>query len=458
MLAIAIAALVLLLPHKSATSASSNLGPANQSTANQSTANPSRSTTTAASASTSVKISTSTRPNPYQNQSITVSTGNHGSNNTKSTTSTTTTTAPQGLNIKSIEQAALGSTTSTIYYVYCAGSLTPPYNQSYYAGLYPSGVSSWSNTTNYTIPFTEGSCVTSNDTIYCIGDQSVLFSGYAKNSYYANISSSGIGGWNATTSYPVPFEGGSCSAYNNYIYCVGTMAQGHSNESYYAPLSPHGIGSWTKTTPFPVPFYGAQCNTYNNYIYCFGDSYSGIGAAIKTSTPHSLSALLNETTYNYYAPITTNGIGAWQKAPAPSIPETGASCIISGATIYCITAAGTASLNLHATSQIPTNESQVALLGQSLSATYSAVLYSTIMPNGTIGMWHTTAPYPESLEAAGCVSAYGSLYCIGSASNDSAQSVLYSIPAANGISQWVSTSDYPIPFEYNYCATGAVSS
>ena len=334
----------------------------------------------------------------------------------------------------------------------------PPYNQSYYAGLYPDGVSSWLSTSNYTVPFSEGSCVTSNGSIYCIGDQSILFSGYSKNSYYANISSTGIGAWSSTTTYPVPFEWGSCSAYNSYIYCVGTMAQGHTNESYYAPLLQHGIGNWTKTTSFPVPFYGAQCDTYNNYIYCFGDSYINKNAAGGSRVFTSYSDLLNRTTYNYYAPVSASGIGVWQEAPVPPVSETGASCRISGPTIYCITAAGATGLNPHASLPVPTNITQAVLQGQALVTNYSAVLYATIMPNGIVGQWQATAPYPELLEDAGCVTAYGSIYCIGSASNNTAQSVLYSIPAANGISQWVSTSDYPVPFEYNYCASGAVGS
>ena len=80
--------------------------------------------------------------------------------------------------------------------------------------------------------------------------------------YYAPISSTGIGTWQATTRYPVRMVGAGCSIYNGYIYCVGTGAnpvKNPFNYVYYAPVSSTGIGTWTSTTSYPVSMDYAYC-------------------------------------------------------------------------------------------------------------------------------------------------------------------------------------------------------
>ena len=67
--------------------------------------------------------------------------------------------------------------------------------------------------------------------------------------WYAQLSSSGIGTWKQTTSYPLGAAFPACAASATDIYCVGGFdASGNGlNSVYYAPLSSSGIGQWTST-------------------------------------------------------------------------------------------------------------------------------------------------------------------------------------------------------------------
>jgi len=69
--------------------------------------------------------------------------------------------------------------------------------------------------------------------------------------YYAPVSSTGIGTWQATTSYPVGMTYDGCSIYNGYIYCVGTASTSSANQVYYAPVSSTGIGTWQSNNKLP---------------------------------------------------------------------------------------------------------------------------------------------------------------------------------------------------------------
>ncbi|MEM3661858.1 MAG: hypothetical protein QXG73_03450, partial [Candidatus Micrarchaeaceae archaeon] len=96
-----------------------------------------------------------------------------------------------------------------------------------------------------------------NGYIYCVGSSEV--SPYTQ-VYYAPVSSTGIGTWTATTSYPVVMVDAGCSINNGYIYCVGTGEGGYAGtQVYYAPVSSTGIGTWTATTSYPVGIDYAYC-------------------------------------------------------------------------------------------------------------------------------------------------------------------------------------------------------
>jgi hypothetical protein len=101
----------------------------------------------------------------------------------------------------------------------------------------------------------DAGCSIYNGYIYCVGTDGASPYNYV---YYAPISSTGIGTWTSTTSYPVAMNVAGCSIYNGYIYCVGE-ALPPNTQVYYAPVSSTGVGPWTSTTSYPVPMLDAYC-------------------------------------------------------------------------------------------------------------------------------------------------------------------------------------------------------
>ena len=67
----------------------------------------------------------------------------------------------------------------------------------------------------------------------------------------------------------------SCAAYDGYIYCVGGEDGGIStNLVEYAPISSSGVGTWNSSTSYPGGDIEMQsCNIYSGYIYCIGGYY-----------------------------------------------------------------------------------------------------------------------------------------------------------------------------------------
>ena len=156
-------------------------------------------------------------------------------------------------------------------YIYCVGGTYDDagddVNSSYYATLSSDGVvGPWTSTTAYPVPVDSQYCVASSGYIYCVGGSSEYDGinasrALSNNVYYAPLSSSGIGGWSSSTSYPSDTYLPSCYAYNSYIYCLGGVDGNGSPLStvYYAALSSAGVGTWTATTPYPVQEIGQAC-------------------------------------------------------------------------------------------------------------------------------------------------------------------------------------------------------
>jgi hypothetical protein len=388
---------------------------------------------------------------------------------------TTTVTSSKGN--QTYQQAVSSSySTTTILYVYCIGSPTPSFNQSYYSQLAQSGAVSWKTTTSYPIPFLDGSCASSGSYVYCVGDSQILFSLKSTQAYYAPLSSKGVGNWQQTTSYPVQFNQGSCAAYNNYIYCVGTFNSLNSKKVFYAPISSSGIGNWSQTTDYPAPFNGGQCNAYNGYIYCIGDTYINASALAalypKSTATNSITvgiatanqeisglstSFLGGISYDYYAPLTASGVGQWKRITPTPQPVDGGACTISSSTIYCMggsfafSSAGSIVSDYGA---INSTTNVIALIS-ALSDNASAAFYATIGANGAVGSWTTTSSYPTQLQGTQCASNGMNIYCIGGSSGTS-QGVFYAnLVQGAGIGSWKETTDYPIPFYSGYCSTNA---
>ncbi len=212
-------------------------------------------------------------------------------------------------------------------------------------------IGSWTSTTGY--PNTDGavSCVTNGGFVYCVGGASSFAGTYATGTftdavYFAPLGTSGIGAWSSTTPYPTPIAQGSCVANSGFIYCVGGSTANPSynnptNAVYYAPLSSTGVGTWTDTASYPGAIYAESCVTSGDDIYCIAGSLNyqgssatyyatlssaGVGTWTAGSTypvsPDAQScAASGGTVYctlgsaggngTYSAPLSSSGIGSW---------------------------------------------------------------------------------------------------------------------------------------------------
>ncbi|MDE1870358.1 MAG: hypothetical protein KGH71_05255 [Candidatus Micrarchaeota archaeon] len=196
-------------------------------------------------------------------------------------------------------------------YVYCVGGYTGSVvNNVYYAAVSGSGTGAWSPTTNYPIPIYDANCAIYGNVIYCIGGGS---SGFAPltYTYYAPISSGGVGAWSLTTPYPANVQDTSCATNAGYIYCVGGSTNGNTNV-YYAAVSGSGIASWTATNSYPVAITSHSCGISGGEIYC-------IGGAISGSSP---------TGAVYYAAVSSAGVGAWTASNSYPIALRDLRCVI----------------------------------------------------------------------------------------------------------------------------------
>lgn len=212
--------------------------------------------------------------------------------------------------------------------VYCVGGINWAtsgggiLNSTIYAPLTKNGIGTWTDTTQYPSNVYGESCVESGNYIYCTGGVNNTAQNI-ESSYYAKLSTGGIGSWIKTSSYPFPVSEGSCTASNGYIYCVGggsTIRPYYpmSSYTYYATLTSSGIGQWKQTTSYPTPIQDQSCNSDGNYIYC--------NAGINTNSAENAS---------YYAPVSASGIGTWAASGAYPIPAIYNSCVISHGYMYC---------------------------------------------------------------------------------------------------------------------------
>ena len=219
-------------------------------------------------------------------------------------------------------------------FVYCVGGM---YNDngddvasSYYANVTDSGsLGPWSSTTAFPIPVDSQSCVTSFSNIYCVGgvnetDGSNADATATNSVWYAPLSASGIGQWSLTTAYPANVYFPSCFVTGSDIYCLGGADTNNNSlgTAYYATVSSSGVGTWTSTQSYPAAGSGQACVVYSGDVLCVGGESGG------GSSPSYTNAV-------YYAPISSGGIGTWKQLTSYPI-GIGTTCVPLSADIYCI--------------------------------------------------------------------------------------------------------------------------
>lgn len=230
-------------------------------------------------------------------------------------------------------------------YIYCVGGYTGSSysNNVYFAPVSSSGIGAWTNSTTY--PMTVGlePCVISSGYIYCVGGANTL--GNQNNAvYYAAVSSSGVGAWALTTSYPTGIALESCVIDSGYLYCVGgsLSSSKYSDGVYFAAVSPSGVGAWTAAASYPTSIYNQSCATSSGYIYCIGgyadsDTYSNAVyyaglTSLQTSVPvtstSTIASPTNATSTSSSTssktsgttPVVTSATSSTTSLPAPEFP------------------------------------------------------------------------------------------------------------------------------------------
>lgn len=253
-------------------------------------------------------------------------------------------------------------------YAYCVGGYNgSETKESFFAPLSEFGVGAWARTTDYPMEVQDERCVASSDYIYCIG-------GYVNSpnshniavSYFASLSSSGIGQWASTTAFPYPAPDLRCTTDLGYVYCVSAHYNGtaftEGGDSYFAQLSANGIGKWTPSSQMPTMTAG--CSGAGDYIYCFGG-----GPCYPPGDCSSPS---------YYASLSSNGVGAFRR-----------------------------------TSDLPTAVWANYLAAGSYVYYMSIPIYYAAVSQDGIGSWATTTNYPNSTYPGECFASYSDIYCIG---------------------------------------------
>jgi hypothetical protein len=303
-----------------------------------------------------------------------------------------------------------GSCVTSGGYIYCVGGFdyaTFAYNNStYYAQLSSSGIGSWKLTTVYPTNVYLPSCVTSGGYIYCVGGGGSVGT-VTSAVYFAPLSSSGIGSWSATNSLPVGLESTSCTAYNGYIYCVGGItyavspSQTNTNATYYAKLSSSGVGSWSTSTSYPTNIQLSSCISSDGYIYCVGGQYD----------PNVSNYVTNAT---YYATVSSSGIGSWMRSANYSfIGLSSESCVASSQNfIYCV--------------------------GGYPSVVGGTAFYGQLSSSG-INSWTSASAYPTYVEIESCVVNSAYLYCIGGYTNATYYSLIGSTSSSTSTTSTTTT-------------------
>jgi N-acetylneuraminic acid mutarotase len=203
-------------------------------------------------------------------------------------------------------------------YIYCVGGFDQNGNEvssTYYASI-SSGLTSWTGTTQYPQAVDSTACVVVAGYIYCVAGEIENASSQnnpISNVYYAPLSSSGIGQWSSTLSYPIALAAPACAAFASYVYCVGGFDsnQYSSKDTFYGPVSSSGVGSWSNATPYPIPIDTSTCVVDQGHIYCVsGTSDSSSGKSIVGSS--------------YYAAIS----GTTTTSTTPEFPATAALPIV----------------------------------------------------------------------------------------------------------------------------------
>jgi hypothetical protein len=275
-------------------------------------------------------------------------------------------------------------------YVYCIGGQDAnggPRSEVYSSSPISSSssnITSWVlNANRYPQNIDGQSCTVYSGYVYCVGGTYNDNGDDVPSSYYAKLGDTGqVGNWSSTTAYPVPIDSQSCATSSSYILCVGgdNETDGSSADAvwsdsvWYAQLSTAGIGSWSPTAAYPGGTYFPSCISADGYIYCFG--------GIDTNG--------NSVNAAYYAPVSSDGVGAWTATTNYPVQVSGQACAVSSGYVYCVG----------------------GVTGGGQNPTFANGAYYAPVSQTGVGAWSKAQNFPQSAWTD-CVTSSGELYCIG---------------------------------------------
>jgi hypothetical protein len=210
---------------------------------------------------------------------------------------------------------AIGGVNSTATNPPCGGFLQPTCTYTYtsvniasYSKIQPDGsFGVWQTTSNLASVHYTGGLAAYNGYVYA-------FNGYTPGgtnlgTQYAKINPDGsLGTWQSSTTL-VPGNGlssaNSYSIYNGYFYVTGGQSgSGALSSTFFAPLSSSGFGAWQASTSLFQSTFNATATAYRGYLYVAGGC-TGASNAICSNNSSVLSTV-------QYAPIYANGqLGPW---------------------------------------------------------------------------------------------------------------------------------------------------
>lgn len=271
-------------------------------------------------------------------------------------------------------------------YFYCIGGADAnetPRDEVYTAEPISTGnLTGWSSGREYPQNIAAQACVAYSGYAYCVGGQYDYALDDLNSSYFASLSGGTLGAWTSTTPYPVPTDTQYCAVAAGHIFCVagdnetdGSDSATPTDSAFFAPISSSGIGAWANTTAFPDSITFPSCAAGGGFMYCVG------GVDVNG----------NSVDTDYYAALTSSGIGQWTSTTSYPISVTGQACAVSSGYIYCVG-------------------------GETSTSSFSnGVYYATVSSSG-IGAWKQAASYPNSLQTD-CAVSSGYLYCFGGEDN-----------------------------------------
>ncbi len=250
--------------------------------------------------------------------------------------------------------------------------------------------------------------------------------------------------WKCGASYPVQvggtfgIAGEQCVVNSSNVYCIGGVDPNGGPRSDVYAGSISASGNITGWTQ--------EAASYPQDVS--GASCVGSGAYVYcVGGIHDDAG--DDIASSYYAQVTASGLAAWQSTTPYPIPVDSESCVASESHIFCI--AGNNQTGGTNANSVQSN----------------SVWFAGLYPAG-IGNWSKTTPYPSSIFDPTCVAAGADAYCLGGSDSNGNPlgTTYYAALTVAGVGEWIQTTAYPLSIVgaacsassgYIYCVGGETS-